>query len=180
MNANILRARCYWIRVDIKVDTYFWPYKGIGNLGVQRAWSKIMNVLANPKGSVGRWNMNFWRLEQFYTIFWSNKNDGEATSSTHLTESEDKLSPREDWRMIKLELLFFLSKMPFLGHILLNKNRHIHFLVHGHSSWSTYGVHLVRGPRLQNQFVKKSDHGSWTMNSNHWKRSSSMVWLRGP
>jgi hypothetical protein len=34
-------------------------YKGIGNLGVQRAWSEIMNVLANPKGSVGRWNMNF-------------------------------------------------------------------------------------------------------------------------
>jgi hypothetical protein len=44
-------------------------YKGIGNLGVQRAWSEIMNVLANPKGSAGRWNLNFWRLEQFYTIF---------------------------------------------------------------------------------------------------------------
>jgi hypothetical protein len=28
-----------------------------------------MNVLANPKGSVGRWNLNFWRLEQFYTNF---------------------------------------------------------------------------------------------------------------
>jgi hypothetical protein len=25
----------------------------------------IMNVLANPKGSVGRWNLKFWRLEQF-------------------------------------------------------------------------------------------------------------------
>jgi hypothetical protein len=29
----------------------------------------IMNVLANPKESVGRWNLNFWRLEQFYTNF---------------------------------------------------------------------------------------------------------------
>jgi hypothetical protein len=29
-------------------------------------------VLANPKGSVGRWNLNFWRLEQFYTNFGSN------------------------------------------------------------------------------------------------------------
>jgi hypothetical protein len=29
----------------------------------------IMNVLANPKGSVGCWNLNFWRLEQFYTSF---------------------------------------------------------------------------------------------------------------
>jgi hypothetical protein len=40
-------------------------YKGIGNLGVQRASSEIMNVLANPKGSVEHWNLNFWRLEQF-------------------------------------------------------------------------------------------------------------------
>jgi hypothetical protein len=31
----------------------------------------IMNVLGNLKGSVGRWNLNFWRLEQFYTNFWS-------------------------------------------------------------------------------------------------------------
>ena len=30
-----------------------------------------MNVLANPKGSVGRRNLNFWRLEQFYTNFLS-------------------------------------------------------------------------------------------------------------
>jgi hypothetical protein len=28
-----------------------------------------MNALANPKGSVGRWNLNFWRLEQFYPDF---------------------------------------------------------------------------------------------------------------
>ena len=34
-------------------------------MGVQRAWSKIMNVLANMKGSVGRWNLNFWRLSNF-------------------------------------------------------------------------------------------------------------------
>ena len=31
----------------------------------------IMNVLANPKESVGHWNLNFWRLEQFYTNFGS-------------------------------------------------------------------------------------------------------------
>ena len=30
-----------------------------------------MNVLANPKGSVGCWYLYFWRLEQFYTIFLS-------------------------------------------------------------------------------------------------------------
>ena len=38
-------------------------------MGVQRACSEIMNVLANPKGRVGRWNLSFWRLEQFYTNF---------------------------------------------------------------------------------------------------------------
>ena len=30
-----------------------------------------MNTLANPKGSVGRWNLKIWRLEKFYTIFLS-------------------------------------------------------------------------------------------------------------
>ena len=38
-------------------------------MGVKRAWSEIMGVLAYSKGSVGRWNLKFWRLEQFYTIF---------------------------------------------------------------------------------------------------------------
>ena len=39
------------------------------------------------------------------------------------------------------------SKLPFFGHIL--KYRHIHFLVHGHFSWSTFILHLVRdsGPK---------------------------------
>ena len=33
-------------------------------------------------------------------------------------------------------------------HHQLNKYQHIHFLVHGHSSWSsTCGLHLVRGPK---------------------------------
>jgi hypothetical protein len=40
-------------------------------MGVQRAWIEIMIVLATPKGSVGRWYMNFWRLEQFYINFLS-------------------------------------------------------------------------------------------------------------
>ena len=66
-----LRVGCqHSIVVITKVETQIHDkYKGIGNLGVQRAWSESMNVLANPKGNVGRWNMNFWRLEQFYTNF---------------------------------------------------------------------------------------------------------------
>jgi hypothetical protein len=38
-------------------------------MGLQRAWSEIMNVLGHLKGSVGSWNLNFWKLEQFHTIF---------------------------------------------------------------------------------------------------------------
>jgi hypothetical protein len=30
-----------------------------------------MNVLTNPKESDGHWNLNFWRLEQFYANFGS-------------------------------------------------------------------------------------------------------------
>ena len=29
-------------------------------------------------------------------------------------------------------------------------NQHIHFFMHGHSSWSTFGLHLVRGPKAIN------------------------------
>ena len=38
-------------------------------MGVQRAWSGIMNVLPNLKGSVGPWTLKFWMLEQFFTNF---------------------------------------------------------------------------------------------------------------
>ena len=30
---------------------------------------------------------------------------------------------------------------------LIWKKKHIHFLVRGHSSWSTFGLHLVRSPK---------------------------------
>ena len=43
--------------------------------------------------------------------------------------------------MLKLDFFEF----PFLD--IYSKNQHIPFLVHGHSSWSTFGLHLVRGPK---------------------------------
>jgi hypothetical protein len=52
---------------DSKVETSI--HDSIRDLGVQRAWSEFMNVLANPKGSVGRWNMNFGGLSSFPQIF---------------------------------------------------------------------------------------------------------------
>ena len=30
------------------------------------------------------------------------------------------------------------------------KKKHIHFLVHGHFTWSTFGLHLARGPKALN------------------------------
>jgi hypothetical protein len=37
------------------------------DLGVQRAWSEIMHVLANPKGSVGRCRQLFQAVDLFKT-----------------------------------------------------------------------------------------------------------------
>jgi hypothetical protein len=61
------------------------------------------------------------------------------------------------------------------------KNQHIRFLVHGHSSWFTFGLHLVRGAKsLDIDFLEKLDHESWTMKSDDRKRPSTMIRLHGP
>ena len=54
-------------------------------------------------------------------------------------EDEDK---RRD-RMVKLDFFSFQS-CPFET---ILKNQHILFSVHGHTSWSTFGLHLLRGPK---------------------------------
>jgi hypothetical protein len=51
-----------WIKVETPIhdnirELVIWECKEHG--------VNIVNVLANPKGTVGRWNLNFWRLEQF-------------------------------------------------------------------------------------------------------------------
>ena len=54
----------------VKVETPIYDnIRELVTLECKSAWSEIMNVLANPKGSTRRWNLNFWRLEQFYTNF---------------------------------------------------------------------------------------------------------------
>jgi len=61
-----------WILIFYKVGTHV--HDNIRNLitwECKEHGVKIVNVLANLKGSVGRWNLNVWRLEQFYTKFWS-------------------------------------------------------------------------------------------------------------
>ena len=53
--------------------------------------------------------------------------------------------------------------------------------MHGHSSSFTFSLHIVRDPKaFINWFFKRSDHESWTMESDHGKRPSSMVRLHGP
>ena len=55
----------------------------------------------------------------------------------------EKIKTIEDKKMVKL--FSFLFKHALLGYIL--KNQHTHFLVHGHPFRSTFGLHLVRGPK---------------------------------
>ena len=59
---------------------------------------------------------------------------------------EEKLKTREDKRRQENgQTSIFFSILTFWAYT--KKNQHIHFLVHGLSSWSTYGLHLVRGPK---------------------------------
>ena len=41
----------------------------------------------------------------------------------------------------------------------IGKNQHIHFLVYGHFSWSTFNLHLVMGPKDLRMHLKKI--GPW-------------------
>jgi hypothetical protein len=67
-------------------------------------------------------------------------------------KDEDKRRQEND------QTWFFCPKLPFLDIYL--KKQHIHFLMHGHSSWSTFGLNLVRGPKALWIYLKKKlDHG---------------------
>ena len=90
---------------------------------------------------------------------------------------EEKVTIREDQEWSNS--FFFSSKLPFLD--MDSKTQHIHFLVHGHSSWSTFGLHLVRGPKaLQIDFLRNQtlEVGPWSQTME--KSSHFMVWLHCP
>ena len=81
------------------------------------------------------------------------------------------MKTRENKRMVKLELF---SQTALFGHI-LRKTAHSLF-----GAWSFLLVHIQFTPSKEpkgfvNYFLKKSDHGSWTMKRDHGKRPSSMV-----
>jgi hypothetical protein len=66
----------------------------------------------------------------------------------------------EGKRIFQLDFLF--QNCHFWAYI--KKNSTFTFWVHGHSSWSTFSLHLVRGSKaLRIDFLfRKSDHGRWT------------------
>ena len=78
------------------------------------------------------------------------------------------------------EILLYIYA--FLGHI-SKKSNTIHFLVHGHSSWSTFGLHLVGGGGKGSVhcFIKEKEYRPWKLDHQVrlWKRPSSMVQLHG-
>ena len=60
---------------------------------------------------------------------------------------EEKLKTSRDKELSNLFSSFsFLSKLPFLDVYIYKGNQRIHSLVHGRFSWSTFNLHLVRGP----------------------------------
>ena len=71
-------------------------------------------------------------------------------------------------------------KLPVLDIYYKKINQHIHFLVHGHSSWSTSGLHLMRGPKalwidfLGNRIMEVGP-SSGTMENGHIPWSTFMV-----
>ena len=90
----------------------------------------------------------------------------------------------KEWRQVKPkrrqeygQTWIFFHKSPFWACI---KIQHIHFLVQGHSSWSTFGLHLVRGPRLSKLFFlwsRTMEVGRWTqtIDKGHLPWSDFMV-----
>ena len=89
-----------------------------------------------------------------------------------------KTSENKKWSQENGQVWFFFSNLPFFS--IYHENKLIHFLVHGHSSWSTFGLHFNEGPiGFKIWFFKKSDHasGPWnpTMKKDHLPWSDFMV-----
>ena len=72
---------------------------------------------------------------------------------------------REDPK--KWSNLNFSQNYPFWAYIIRKKNQHIQFLVHGHSSWSTFGLHIVRTQKLCKLILLRNQ----TMTVGPWKKT---------
>jgi hypothetical protein len=74
---------------------------------------------------------------------------------------EEKMKTRECWNLIIYLFIYFQNWC--FGHI-LKKNYYIQFLMHGHSSLSTFGLHLEGLKGFENGFSPKRDQ---TMEKGH-------------
>jgi hypothetical protein len=84
------------------------------------------------------------------------------------------MKTREDKKMVKLFFFFCFFKTILLG--LYRKQINTFSFWSMVTSLSTFGLHLVRGPKaLQKCFLKNSDHGGWIMKSDQEKGHWSMV-----
>ena len=93
---------------------------------------------------------------------------------------KEKTKTRQDKRIVKLEQKIEIA---LFEHKVFSGYQHIHFLVHGHSSWSTFGLHLVRRAQKLCELSfsgirpRKLDHqvGPWKKAIFHGTASCSMV-----
>ena len=76
-----------------------------------------------------------------YNNIWMNLLLGKEVEDKRRQHSGQNLT----FYFIVLFYILFLSKLMFCGIYL--ENQHIRFWVHGHSSWSTFGLHPMRGPK---------------------------------
>ena len=105
-------------------------------------------------------HVNYIEHVQFKSLIFFCRNCCEKICKPRLQHIFDK-----KWRQVKPKRIqendqtWIFSKLPFWACI--QKYQHIHFWVHGHSSWSTFGLHLVRGPRLSKLYFQEV--GPWKL-----------------
>ena len=152
-------------------------------------WARPMITSVYTKGNMLEWP---WSSRSSIDIFWGLHYP--LTRSNGICGGRGKRGPMKEKCCYKsnFDELFlgeekmeengqswlYCFKIVLLGHIL--QIQHICFMVHGHSSWSTFGLHLVRVQRLCKLIRKQI--GPWKLDHHVGprKRPSSMVWLHGP
>ena len=134
-------------------------------------WTRPGTTLVNTKEKMSEWPWSSRSPKDMfqglhYPLTWSNKFcDGWSKRDALIEKGRGpwqridvimnfwwKVLGKRRWRQengqtwfFNLFILFdFSFKTPLFGHKL--KSPYIHLLLHGHSSWSTFGLHLVRGP----------------------------------
>ena len=117
-----------WLAVELEV-----PKRPIIGLHYPLSWS---NRFCGERGKSNYLVTNVrvpWQRDFCFNIF--------PFSWPKVTVVTREEGEEKGWRSNK-------NKIPKLSYLdIYLKNQHIHFLVHGHFFWSTFSLHLVRGPK---------------------------------